>query len=104
MIERFTKDISRVKDELHIMKFICKAFWTTVFKKQIDILRTKHQDIYILQDNKFCLLAEMSTEKQYLEHAPKYLTFTCGLIRGGSSNLGIKSILTVGVASINACP
>ncbi|KAI2571061.1 TRAPPC6B isoform 6, partial [Pan troglodytes] len=57
LIERFTKDTARFKDELDIMKFICKDFWTTVFKKQIDNLRTNHQ----------------------------YLAFTCGLIRGGLS-------------------
>ncbi|CAO2586780.1 Trafficking protein particle complex subunit 6B [Lemmus lemmus] len=57
------------------MKFICKDFWTTVFKKQIDNLRTNHQ----------------------------YLAFTCGLIRGGLSNLGIKSIVTAEVSSMPAC-
>lgn len=40
---RLTKDTVRFKDELDIMKFICKDFWTCVFKKQIDNLRTNHQ-------------------------------------------------------------
>nr|XP_045010390.1 trafficking protein particle complex subunit 6B isoform X2 [Jaculus jaculus] len=71
LIERFTKDTARFKDELDIMKFICKDFWTTVFKKQIDNLRTNHQGIYVLQDNKFRLLTQMSSGKQYLEHASK---------------------------------
>uniref|UniRef100_A0A5F8GG35 Trafficking protein particle complex 6B n=1 Tax=Monodelphis domestica TaxID=13616 RepID=A0A5F8GG35_MONDO len=71
LIERFTKDTARFKDELDIMKFICKDFWTTVFKKQIDNLRTNHQGIYVLQDNKFRLLTQMSSGKQYLDHAPK---------------------------------
>ncbi|TKC50176.1 hypothetical protein EI555_013682, partial [Monodon monoceros] len=99
---RFTKDTARFKDELDIMKFICKDFWTTVFKKQIDNLRTNHQGIYVLQDNKFRLLTQMSAGKQYLEHASKYLAFTCGLIRGGLSNLGIKSIVTAEVSSMPA--
>ncbi|XP_060257804.1 trafficking protein particle complex subunit 6B isoform X2 [Ovis aries] len=103
LIERFTKDTARFKDELDIMKFICKDFWTTVFKKQIDNLRTNHQGIYVLQDNKFRLLTQMSAGKQYLEHASKYLAFTCGLIRGGLSNLGIKSIVTAEVSSMPAC-
>lgn len=29
------------------------------------------QGIYVLQDNKFRLLTQMSAGKQYLEHAPK---------------------------------
>ncbi|XP_070615846.1 trafficking protein particle complex subunit 6B-like isoform X2 [Erythrolamprus reginae] len=77
LIERFTKDTARFKDELDIMKFVCKYIWTTVFKKQIDKLRTNHQGIY-------------------------YLAFTCGIIRGTLSNLGIKSIVTAEVSN-NAC-
>ncbi|MBN3282424.1 TPC6B protein, partial [Polyodon spathula] len=103
LIERFTKDTARFKDELDVMKFICKDFWTSVFKKQIDNLRTNHQGIYVLQDNKFRLLAQMSGGKQYLEHAPKYLAFSCGLVRGGLSNLGVKSIVTAEVSTMPAC-
>lgn len=40
---RFTKECSRFKDELDTMKFICKDFWNSVYKKQIDNLRTNHQ-------------------------------------------------------------
>ncbi|KAF3697395.1 Forkhead box protein P3 [Channa argus] len=40
---RLTKETARFKDELDTMKFICKDFWTCVFKKQIDNLRTNHQ-------------------------------------------------------------
>jgi hypothetical protein len=28
---------------------VCKDFWTCVFKKQIDNLRTNHQGVYVLQ-------------------------------------------------------
>ncbi|XP_035512601.1 trafficking protein particle complex subunit 6b isoform X2 [Morone saxatilis] len=75
LIERLTKDTARFKDELDIMKFICKDFWTCVFKKQIDNLRTNHQ----------------------------YLAFTCGLVRGALSNLGVKSIVTAEVSIMPAC-
>ncbi|XP_029362314.1 trafficking protein particle complex subunit 6b isoform X2 [Echeneis naucrates] len=75
LIERMTKDTVRFKDELDIMKFICKDFWTCVFKKQIDNLRTNHQ----------------------------YLAFTCGLVRGALSNLGVKSIVTSEVSIMPAC-
>ncbi|XP_042569395.1 trafficking protein particle complex subunit 6b-like isoform X1 [Cyprinus carpio] len=100
---RFTKDTPRFKDELDVMKFICKDFWTSVFKKQIDNLRTNHQGIYVLQDNKFRLLTHLSAGKQYLEHAPKFLAFTCGLVRGALSNLGVKSIVTAEVSVMPAC-
>ncbi|XP_076874818.1 trafficking protein particle complex subunit 6b isoform X1 [Brachyhypopomus gauderio] len=100
---RFTKDTARFKDELDVMKFICKDFWTCVFKKQIDNLRTNHQGIYVLQDNKFRLLTQLSAGKQYLENAPKYLAFPCGLVRGALSNLGVKSIVTAEVSVMPAC-
>ncbi|KAL3966283.1 trafficking protein particle complex subunit 6 [Sarotherodon galilaeus] len=103
LIERLTKDTARFKDELDIMKFICKDFWTCVFKKQIDNLRTNHQGIYVLQDNKFGLLSHLSVGKQYMEHAPKYLAFTCGLVRGALSNLGVKSIVTSEVSVMPSC-
>ncbi|XP_035685775.1 trafficking protein particle complex subunit 6B-like [Branchiostoma floridae] len=75
LAERFTKDSSRFKDELDIMKFICKDFWTSVYKKQVDNLRTNHQ----------------------------YLAFPCGLIRGALANLGISCIVTAEVQNMPAC-
>ncbi|XP_028309007.1 trafficking protein particle complex subunit 6b isoform X1 [Gouania willdenowi] len=103
LIERLTKETSRFKDELDVMKFICKDFWTCLFKKQIDNLRTNHQGIYVLQDSKFQLLSHLSAGKQYLDQAPKYLAFTCGLVRGALSNLGVKSIVTAEVSIMPAC-
>ncbi|KAM6982986.1 trafficking protein particle complex subunit 6b [Tautogolabrus adspersus] len=103
LMERLTKEAARFKDELDVMKFICKDFWTCVFKKQIDNLRTNHQGIYVLQDNKFRLLSQLSAGKQFLDLAPKYLAFTCGLVRGALSNLGVKSIVTAEVSIMPAC-
>ncbi|XP_029013048.1 trafficking protein particle complex subunit 6b [Betta splendens] len=103
LLERLTKDTARFKDELDVMKFICKDFWTCVFKKQIDNLRTNHQGIYVLQDNAFRLLAQLSAGKQYLELSPKYLAFTCGLVRGALCGLGVKSIVTAEVSVMPAC-
>ena len=43
LIEKLTKESPKFKDELDLMKFICKDFWMSVFRKQIDNLRTNHQ-------------------------------------------------------------
>jgi len=43
LLFRITKDLPRFKDELDVMKFVCKDFWTVVYKKQVDNLRTNHQ-------------------------------------------------------------
>ncbi|XP_078000733.1 trafficking protein particle complex subunit 6b-like [Glandiceps talaboti] len=103
LIERFTKDTPRFKDDLDIMKFLCKDFWTALYKKQVDNLRTNHQGVYVLQDNRFKLLQQMAAGKQYLEFAPKYLALPCGLIRGALANLGINSIVTAEVTTMPAC-
>ncbi|KAJ8944961.1 hypothetical protein NQ318_013109 [Aromia moschata] len=58
MIERLTKEMPRFKDELDTMKFICTDFWSAVYKKQIDNLRTNHQGVYVLQDNGFRFLTK----------------------------------------------
>lgn len=74
LIERLTKDCPRFKDNLDTVKFICTDFWMSIYKKQIDNLRTNHQGVYVLQDNAFRFLNRLSTGSQYLEHAPKVCT------------------------------
>ena len=43
LIEKITREHPKFKDELELMKFICKDYWMCVFRKQIDNLRTNHQ-------------------------------------------------------------
>uniref|UniRef100_A0A3Q0SKE4 Trafficking protein particle complex subunit 6B n=1 Tax=Amphilophus citrinellus TaxID=61819 RepID=A0A3Q0SKE4_AMPCI len=102
-IFRLTRDSPSFKDELDIMKFICKDFWTKVFRRQVDNLRTNHQGTYVLQDNKFALLTQLSSGKQYLDQAPKYLAFSCGVVRGALSNLGLESVVTAEVSVMPSC-
>ncbi len=40
LIERYTKDKAPLVDQLEVMKFICKDFWSEVFRKNVDNLRT----------------------------------------------------------------
>lgn len=82
------------------MKFICTDFWTLIYRKEIDNLRTNHQGVYVLQDNGFRFLTRISNNNQFLEHAPKYVAFTCGLIRGSLANLGITSAVTAEVQTM----
>lgn len=71
IMERLTREWPRFKDELDTMKFICTDFWTCIYKKQIDNLRTNHQGVYVLQDNSFRFLTNFSNSQQYLECAPR---------------------------------
>ncbi|XP_066148806.1 trafficking protein particle complex subunit 6b [Euwallacea fornicatus] len=103
IIERLTKELPRFKDELDTMKFICTDFWSAVYKKQIDNLRTNHQGVYVLQDNAFKFLNRLSNGKQYLELAPRYVAFTCGVIRGSLANLSVQCLVTAEVQSLPSC-
>ncbi|XP_032341720.1 NTPase KAP family P-loop domain-containing protein 1 isoform X8 [Camelus ferus] len=100
--ERLPRETLAFREELDILKFLCKDLWVAVFQKQMDSLRTNHQGTYVLQDNSFPLLVRMASGQQYLEEAPKFLAFTCGLLRGALSTLGIKSLVTASVAALPA--
>ncbi|BES97470.1 Trafficking protein particle complex subunit [Nesidiocoris tenuis] len=103
LIERFTKDWPRLTTELDTIKFICTDFWSSIYKKSIDNLRTNHQGVYVLHDQAFRFLAKISNGTQYLDSAPLYIAFTSGLLRGALANLGINSIVTAEVQPMPAC-
>ncbi|XP_016005817.2 trafficking protein particle complex subunit 6A isoform X2 [Rousettus aegyptiacus] len=102
--ERLPRETLAFREELDVLKFLCKDLWVAVFQKQMDSLRTNHQGTYVLQDNSFPLLVRMASGLQYVEEAPKFLAFTCGLLRGTLSTLGIKSLVTTSVAALPAWP
>ena len=100
LVEKLTREHPKFKDELDLMKFICKDYWVCIFRKQIDNLRTNHQGVYVLQDKSFKYLQSISASKQYFQDSSVFLVFTCGLIRGSLANLGIKSVVTTEVVSL----
>jgi len=102
LVEKITKEHPKFKDELELMKFVCKDYWVCLFRKQIDNLRTNHQGVYVLQDKGFKYLLPVSASKQYLEDSSVFLVFTCGLIRGSLANLGVKSVVTTEVVALPA--
>lgn len=68
---RLTKDWPPFKNELETVKFLCTDFWSVIYKKQIDNLRTNHHGVYVLQDSAFRYLLKISSGKQYLDSAPR---------------------------------
>ena len=73
----------------------------------------------MLQDNSFKFLSKASQDRQYLEASPKFVAFTCGLVRGSLANLGmffkpflqimshyipgVNTIVTAEVTNMPAC-
>lgn len=118
--ERYTMDRPRFSDHLEAIKFICKDFWSELFKKQIDNLKTNHRGTFVLQDNKFRWLARMSmdpsletlgsiqdpaamAENKAAQAIGMHLYFPCGIIRGALSNLGIPCAVSADISNLPAC-
>ncbi|KOM52912.1 hypothetical protein LR48_Vigan09g157100 [Vigna angularis] len=116
----YTMERPRFTDHLEAIKFICKDFWSELFKKQIDNLKTNHRGTFVLQDNKFRWLARMSvdpstdnagsvednnspTAENKAAHAMSmHLYFPCGIIRGALSNLGIPCAVSADISNLPA--
>ncbi|EEH43235.2 uncharacterized protein PADG_08055 [Paracoccidioides brasiliensis Pb18] len=93
LAERFSRDRPRFTDNLDVIKFLCKDFWTIIFRKQIDNLKTNHRGVYVLTDNAFRPLTRMSlaNQNEAIAKAQSYLWFPCGIIRGGLASMGINA-------------
>ncbi|KAJ6918373.1 trafficking protein particle complex subunit 6B-like [Populus alba x Populus x berolinensis] len=112
---RYTIERPRFTDHLEAIKFICKDFWSELFKKQIDNLKTNHRGTFVLQDNKFPWLSRMSGNDLSVENGMEdpeskgaqamnmYCYFPCGIIRGALSNLGIPCAVSADISSLPAC-
>ncbi|KAL9233267.1 hypothetical protein vseg_008288 [Gypsophila vaccaria] len=123
--ERYTMERPRFTDHLDAIKFICKDFWSEVFKKQIDNLKTNHRGTFVLQDNRFRWLSNISIEPsppegsglspdaagtsednktaQATQAASMHLYFPCGIIRGALTNLGIPCAVSADISNLPAC-
>ncbi|KAI4369419.1 hypothetical protein MLD38_017859 [Melastoma candidum] len=114
--DRYTMERPQFSDHLEAIKFICKDFWSEVFKKQIDNLKTNHRGTFVLQDNRFRWLSRMSTdqttetvdspqdgENKAARAMTMHLYFPCGIIRGALSNLGIPCAVSADVSNLPAC-
>jgi len=81
--------------QLEAMKFICKEFWTEVFRKQIDKLQTNHRGVFVLKDLQFRWLQRLPGDVELARiMAIKILAYPCGLVRGALANLGIVAVVS----------
>lgn len=98
LAERYTRDRQRLAEQLELMKFICRDFWTEVFRKQVDGLRTNHKGTFVLKDNAFRWLLKLSAaaedHKGALDVAREQLVFPCALLRGALAQLGVEATVT----------
>ncbi|CAO2837163.1 unnamed protein product [Amaranthus hypochondriacus] len=119
--ERYTMERPRFSDHLEAIKFICKDFWSEIFKKQIDNLKTNHRGTFVLQDNRFRWLEHISIdpspdssnvsqdapenllENKAAQAASMHLYFPCGIIRGALTNLGLPCAVSADISHLPVC-
>merc|ERR1711968_307522 len=83
LCERYTMTrMDRMRDHLEIMKFVCKEFWTTVYKKEIDQLKTDYNGTFLILDHRFRGLGSFMGAAVTKEELHPYLQFPCGVLRG----------------------
>jgi hypothetical protein len=99
---RLTRDRGRFSDNLDIIKFICKEFWLECFKKQVDNLKTNHRGTYVLHDSKFFYITRLSSSssEETVLAAKNHVVFSCGVIRGSLSSLGVEAFVTAEIAAL----
>ncbi|EED93801.1 predicted protein [Thalassiosira pseudonana CCMP1335] len=79
------------KTQLEAVKFLCKEFWTEVFRKQIDKLQTNHRGVFVLKDQELKWLRRLPPDDESARvGAIRILAFPCGLIRGALACLGLS--------------
>ncbi|CAB4285207.1 unnamed protein product [Prunus armeniaca] len=118
--ERYTMERPRFTDHLDAIKFICKDFWSELFKKQIDNLKTNHRGTFVLQDNRFRWVSRMSLdpssengdlsqenseaadESKAAQEPNMHLHFSCGVIKGALHNLGIACAVSADTSQLPA--
>lgn len=91
-------------EPLDTIKFLCKDLWTTVFRKQIDNLKTNHRGVFVLTDNVFYPLRRCSLEAGRADEAAAkaapFLYFPAGLLRGACAALGLEASVQAEVAGV----
>ena len=104
LIERMAPDTLRFTDDISVMKYICKEYWTSLFAKQIDNLRTNNSGTFVLQDNSFKMLANLTSDNEQQKEIIHYIfDFVCGMLRGSLNNFGYASNVSVEALTMPCC-
>eukprot|EP00013_Stygamoeba_regulata_P006853 CAMPEP_0177632156 /NCGR_PEP_ID=MMETSP0447-20121125/2138_1 /TAXON_ID=0 /ORGANISM="Stygamoeba regulata, Strain BSH-02190019" /LENGTH=182 /DNA_ID=CAMNT_0019133699 /DNA_START=26 /DNA_END=571 /DNA_ORIENTATION=- len=107
LVERHSKNAPLLSTHLDRVKFICKEFWTLLFHKKIDNLKTNHRGVFVLQDKQFRWLAHISGKRDAIqettEWAASYVYFPCGMIRGALFNLGMNCVVHPEITDLPGC-
>jgi trafficking protein particle complex subunit 6 len=91
---------------LEIIKFICKDFWSSLFGKQIDTLKTNHRDTFVLTDQNLALLHPFLSDPSHRDTpllTVLYMAVPCGLIRGALAGNRVKAVVRAQLSAFPIC-
>ena len=103
LIERLAPEAARFTDDISVMKYLCKDFWTTLFGKQIDNLKTNNSGTFVLHDNNFKPIAQISQDESATNVRQNFAAYTCGLLRGTLANFGYSNVVTSDLQAVPCC-
>ncbi|KAH8849562.1 Trafficking protein particle complex subunit 6b [Schistosoma japonicum] len=97
-----------------MVKYVCTEFWSSVYHKQVDTLKTNYQDVYVLTVNDFQPLLKFESVPESMSEIPKvslctsllcfqYLAFPSGLLKGALCSLGLNCIVTAECEQLPTC-
>ena len=93
-----------MRDHLEIMKFLCKEFWTTVYKKEIDQLKTDYHGTFLILDHRFRGLGSFMGAAVTKEELHPYLQFPCGVLRGALAAFGVEATVSSDANWVDGVP
>lgn len=105
LAERYATDRTIFHEKIDIIKFVCREFWSNLFQKQVDSLRTNRKGTFVLTDQKLRWITRLSsdTTSKTKMLAEKFVLFPCGIIKGALDLLGIPSSVKAEITSVPTC-
>eukprot|EP01023_Acetabularia_acetabulum_P003802 TRINITY_DN11580_c0_g1_i1.p3 TRINITY_DN11580_c0_g1~~TRINITY_DN11580_c0_g1_i1.p3 ORF type:complete len:174 (+),score=22.74 TRINITY_DN11580_c0_g1_i1:183-704(+) len=108
LAERYARDTARLSEQLEIIKFICKDFWSQVFGKNVDNLKTNHKGTFVLLDKDFRWVKRLSLDSsqsgQNGDNLLKlFLNFPAGIVRGALCQLGVACTVIADASNPPQC-
>ena len=92
----------RMTDPLDIVKWMCREFWSEVFRKPVDKLQTNNKGTFLLQDLNFRWAKYISgtAADEPGAVALKFTVFCCGLLRGALAAFDMNMVVHVDVSAL----
>eukprot|EP00730_Choanoeca_flexa_P012129 TRINITY_DN3378_c0_g1_i1.p1 TRINITY_DN3378_c0_g1~~TRINITY_DN3378_c0_g1_i1.p1 ORF type:complete len:166 (+),score=23.41 TRINITY_DN3378_c0_g1_i1:86-583(+) len=103
IFEVHTATTARFKNELDMVKLVCKEVWTKIYLKGIDNLRTNHNGVYVLTDNVFMALQGLHADVCSNDDIELIMAFHEGILEGGFVALGYTASVSADTSALPAC-